>query len=568
MTVIEYIRNYIEKNLTSQIEKNKDAIIEYLKNNNKISIQTKDYELDDIIRVKNNSGFSDEEPLITVDENGITVRGINSNLIKLVIENLPSDIEELDVPKEIFNQIKISYLKNTKKLTVQGNIPLSKEFIEKIRGLTSIREIITRINSNEVPKDDDTIFLGGLVGSRFIYKDLVITSPRYDSISSYNVECNSAYDRLDEILNNINSDNIGTVSIYKNGKADTFINKTIFIQSAGVKDKKIDYNISFKDFNSISEIEKALKSIENKGISISSVRICLVNKDYDDIEHIKVIQGKYPTRLEYDHNIVSLEDFKTMRATLDYYRDQILEANLSPLEKVLYAYDIIKSFEYEEAKNKSDSRSIHSIIRDGKIVCVGYAVFLEQLLKEVGIEATSISTMVPDNKGRLNGHKRNIIKIVDKKYNVNGSFAFDATWDSARNLSKVITTDGVEKIREAKKIDETDTVVKSYDNLSLYNCFMIPASRYQQVFAGEKMPNFEDEASANRNKENTIRDIGKSFDSVTGLDPTTFLELVATVRMKEGYSKEATLESIKGIVEIQEYLRKRNSQVEDVVIKK
>ena len=256
-----------------------------------------------------------------------------------------------------------------------------------------------------------------------------------------------------------------------------------------------------------------------------------------------------------------------MRETLNYYKNLILEANLSPLEKVTFAYDIIKSFHYQEAEDRSISRNIHSIVRDGKIVCVGYAAFLSQLLKEVGIDSFSISTSVPTKDG-IKGHQRNVVKIKDDKYSVDGVFALDATWDSAKDLIKIVDENGKEDIVRSSKKQENQTKEKEYDNLSLYEYFLVPASEYQKVFSGEKMPNFSS-ATYYKNDDSleSAESVASEFVGDKRPDFTKLLKLISNVRLKQGYTKEQTLQSIEEIIELHEYSKKMDEE-EKAVVKK
>ena len=63
-----------------------------------------------------------------------------------------------------------------------------------------------------------------------------------------------------------------------------------------------------------------------------------------------------------------------MRDSIDYYKDVINNSNSSNLEKIMLAYDIVKSFPYKERKdNLRIPREVATIIKDGNIVCVGYS---------------------------------------------------------------------------------------------------------------------------------------------------------------------------------------------------
>ena len=190
---------------------------------------------------------------------------------------------------------------------------------------------------------------------------------------------------------------------------------------------------------------------------------------------LKKLDSRCKFRIKYEKtgHEITLNEFIMMRETLDYYKNMILEANLSPIEQIMFAYDLIKSFEYQENNERlSSSRTIHSIIKEGKIVCAGYASFLSQLLKELGIESYDVSTLVPrpNIEGKIvkHGHARNVINVQDNKYDINGYYAFDSTWDSAHNIVKIVDENGNEEFRRIEYVSDKNNIVKSYDNLSLY----------------------------------------------------------------------------------------------------
>lgn len=131
----------------------------------------------------------------------------------------------------------------------------------------------------------------------------------------------------------------------------------------------------------------------------------------------------------------SLITFSEYKATVDAITKMINEIekfNFSPLEKIMYAYDIVRNklyVEVDENEDKMISRNLSSSLLGDKIVCVGYAVIFKTLLQMLGIECQEILLFHPDRKG---GHARNLIHVKDKKYGVDGVYYFDPTWGRKR----------------------------------------------------------------------------------------------------------------------------------------
>ena len=156
--------------------------------------------------------------------------------------------------------------------------------------------------------------------------------------------------------------------------------------------------------------------------------------------------------------------------------------SLSPLEKYIYAYDIVKRFKLYNTPNKDNmnadkldrnsrikikhvSRDLYDILENEYMVCVGYANFLRDLLNKLGISNADYSldvelsaykakkqiennnsdysnlsslekrdlislqqTYIPmDTYG---GHDRVLVYIKDEKYGIDGMYFSDPTWDN------------------------------------------------------------------------------------------------------------------------------------------
>ena len=121
----------------------------------------------------------------------------------------------------------------------------------------------------------------------------------------------------------------------------------------------------------------------------------------------------------------------------------IKNANLSPLERYLAVYNIVKNYKpYKENKDdKNKARYLRYILDNEYMVCVGYSKLLIELLDKVGIDANAISIDVDtsyddgftreEKEVELAGHERSIIAIDDDKYNIHGLYMADPTWDNS-----------------------------------------------------------------------------------------------------------------------------------------
>lgn len=121
--------------------------------------------------------------------------------------------------------------------------------------------------------------------------------------------------------------------------------------------------------------------------------------------------------------------------------------NLSPFEKYIYAYNITKQFkDYKEnEQDKNASRKLYSVLVNEYMVCVGYSKLFGDLLSKMGISNFDLSVSVDTSYDNVSsketefndsksvtkeGHARRYIHIIDPKYNIDGYYVADPTWDN------------------------------------------------------------------------------------------------------------------------------------------
>lgn len=140
------------------------------------------------------------------------------------------------------------------------------------------------------------------------------------------------------------------------------------------------------------------------------------------IEELKDCTFKLPNNSTY----ITYEELEETSTIIDNITKNI--ENLSPLEQVMYLYDIVRDRVYEDdIENKSESRDLTKVLLGSKIVCLGYANLFDTLLKKLNI-SSRIDLLI--NKKANTGHARNIVYIDDPKYNLKCLSVFDPTFDS------------------------------------------------------------------------------------------------------------------------------------------
>ena len=185
------------------------------------------------------------------------------------------------------------------------------------------------------------------------------------------------------------------------------------------------------------DVKVVNRTIENlKKRKIEAKIICKVPLDSIGKEVLDEIQDKDMILFYSDKSEkrLSVDDMYKVEKTLDIFVEDIKKSNLSPYEKYVAVYYIVKSFKkYKEyAPHSLESRSIYLTLTNDYLVCVGYSTLLVELLKRVGIQAEEIGVFLSSPKG---GHSRCMVNLVDSKYDIDGIFFCDPTKDEyqARN---------------------------------------------------------------------------------------------------------------------------------------
>lgn len=266
-------------------------------------------------------------------------------------------------------------------------------------------------------------------------KDSDIKSLRIICEDSSSTE--EAYDYILELKEKI-LDEITTLSFSKNIDINQF-----YINNPEFKNKKvvIDEKISLNDF----------KTLEN------------IIKKYEGINAYIYITGNW--------ELISLDECKLTMEYIKEVGEKIKLLNLSPFEKMIFVYDIVRDRFYKEEKEDEEylkSRDLSKIISGDAIVCQGFSNLYSAILEYLGIES-SVAYLTKKNNERV-GHARNVMYIKDQKYKINGVYYLDATWDGKK--------EGKEKeflysykffAKTRKEFEELENHEFIYDGLELYS---------------------------------------------------------------------------------------------------
>lgn len=206
----------------------------------------------------------------------------------------------------------------------------------------------------------------------------------------------------------------------------------------------------------------------------SSVSIQFRYDDYANIilvmEHLKGRQNQYQIPyfedlskyfsqfakfLEFGEKIEVMESNDLAQYILvdtlleDMVRD-IKESNMSPYEQFLAVYEIVTHFKsYLDPGNQLDGSKLDSLLFNHFYVCRGFSALEVALLQKIGIASFQVSVeyykesenvSILDQAGmdratllrklgNIEYHSRVLVHLVDPKYDIDGIFLSDPTWD-------------------------------------------------------------------------------------------------------------------------------------------
>ena len=125
---------------------------------------------------------------------------------------------------------------------------------------------------------------------------------------------------------------------------------------------------------------------------------------------------------------------------------------MSPYEIYLGVYEIVTHFKgyLENTQNTDEARILERVLFNNYIVCKGFAELFVALLDKVGIKAFDIDVEYYKDREKVNTldyarltkeqikakegntayHSRVLVRLVDPKYDIDGLFIADPTWDN------------------------------------------------------------------------------------------------------------------------------------------
>lgn len=558
MNIDEIIENVLGEEFESTNKDTYENIITFLRNlNDKFILIEDEISLDDLGRVLDENEKIDLS--ISYDENTLKTIYVFKELNDLIINNLPRSIKSMTIPVDfVSNNLEaLKEFKSLEEISFNSYRFLTSEELKFLSENTSIKRINFGGYIFNIEDYKGSIFVSTSNDNKILFDDIVINNNKENSnIKENTLEVKS--------INNFNIEDLDKVFPYIKSNINKVKVKTNTGEySIDISGKDISIEVTDPDMNISAYLFNYFK---NKGYNVNDVCFCLTDfmrnsvvKDYTDFDYslLDSLSTLVNLKVNYEGNTKtsSYDDFKGLVMCMKWYRSLLNDYDLSPVEKLAFGYDIMKTFEYKEATNEDvfESREPYKIIKTGNIVCVGYTNMLAEILKGTeGISFTdfSVSCYKEDDKTLSGYHSRGLVKVDDDKYNIHGVYVVDPTWDSyKKNGNKRLGND--------------------YTALDLYTYFLISPEDYKKVFPHDSVPNFfkKDYEYLNLNMDNldsynelsdkdfTDKDLftfnfKELFDSSVSnerkleylkgkkLDKKTIMEIVRNTRLAEGFSKE------------------------------
>lgn len=295
---------------------------------------------------------------------------------------------------------------------------------------------------------------------------------------------------------------------------------------------------NFTDALNISKRFNAKVIISAQKISLTSYKKLIEDFGVENINEFNVY-------IDYQKNNspILISIVYKISCIINAVVEEINSYDLSPLEKIMFVYDRVKYRLYEDDLDDiNSSRDLDKVLNGDKIVCAGYSNLFTAVLTSLGIN--SIPVIDLNIK-----HQRSLAYIKDAKYNIDGVYAFDPTWDKRKNKDDINYIDRYDyflmplvrsmnscycEISELLELDK-ETILKIIDGKDMDSALKV-LDRLNILFTLVDAKYIPDD------KYYAVEEISKQYDQVIGkyysseISFEDFINLLYSVRVVESTS--------------------------------
>lgn len=366
--------------------------------------------------------------------------------------------------QDIFKNFLIHILKNT----------TSSEIIINFPGLTMPEIVDCLIANSNLKKAYFTTYL-----PRFTLTPELLQKLKSRNIIAYVPTFTPS------LKNSLNKDFFISVNFYETAK---YRELNVASLLAPIQPDKFSYLltttkviIDFQDIENTIQILTFLKNNNYKGIiQINIFKGFNITSLSDFSKHLNIIICDTLFDKANFKDQSTIDEYNKIKKQLQSMLSPLDNSNLTPFEKYIFLYNIVKNYKKykENHQDDADSRSIYNIIDSDYMVCSGYANLLTNLCELANIPCTyitcevgklkvpdeliqeSITRIFPsfishfinrhkslyrvietfinsDTKKQVynkDGHARVYINITDPVYGIDGYYYSDPTWDSTKTF--------------------------------------------------------------------------------------------------------------------------------------
>ncbi len=300
---------------------------------------------------------------------------------------------------------------------------------------------------------------------------------------------------------------------------------------------------------------------------------------YENLNNNRIVISNKPNKYYQDYSNVpedaiikygkDWDEFCEKKEFLEYQR-KIIElkqifrkCNLSPIEKLMVAYDLVKSKQYNLSDNESLNGLPHEVLSGEHISCRGYCNLLMELLDSEGIKITNQELTVYDKNGnKVDRHARCTVILDDEKYNIHGLFVVSPTEDSYKESNKMYLGNDLQKtdlyswflrpLRDSElyhseyyeyrinNIGTDDELLESLNSDGEIKCYDNPEYKINELIekSDEETLSILYEEGFDGLLDGLTKEQILQYINTDYIDFNLMLEVIANVRRTEGYSEE------------------------------
>lgn len=163
-----------------------------------------------------------------------------------------------------------------------------------------------------------------------------------------------------------------------------------------------------------------------------------------------------------EHEDVLVDEYLKTIDKLFKMKEYIEHYSLSPLERLIYIYDMVKERIYKTSSvSNSCSRDLTKVLNEEEIVCEGYSNIMTSLANFLGLNTF---VKIYHNLEKTDGHATVGVYLNDLKYDIHGVFECDPTWDRKRSIEDNDFINNyswcMEKVTKSERIKEKNLITE------------------------------------------------------------------------------------------------------------